>query len=393
MKPNTNRPVIGVVLDPWHHPFNGTVVSTRRVVDALQNRFRFKIFLTGSSDVEDQGIEAVAFPQLSVPGINGIINSMQAPLGLPNKQRLIQELATCDLIHIQYPFFLAKRAISIARELKLPIVSSFHVQPENIQRNLSLNQTVITHWLYRLFIRHYYQASDQVIAPSSFARDLLTQHGLTQPVEVLSNGVTSKFFRIQHHNSPSHEKHLLCVGRLAPEKQQTILLKALANSKYKHRLKLTLAGTGPQETALKKLARDLRIPANIGRVDDMALAELYAKADLFVQCSSVELEGMSAMEAMAAGCPTLLNRSKTSALTELILDEAGGFDAHRPGELTRKVDNLLEDSALNQQLVQTNRHFIESRHHDHSVEQLANLYHRILSENGFSHNPQAPSVT
>ena len=40
----SNMPQIAMVLDPWAHPFNGTVHSARRFVSALEpDGFRFRI--------------------------------------------------------------------------------------------------------------------------------------------------------------------------------------------------------------------------------------------------------------------------------------------------------------------------------------------------------------
>ena len=57
-----------MVVDPWHHPFNGTVVSTRRFVGALTDRFKFHILVAEEAEQRlDEG--CVAFPRISIPGI------------------------------------------------------------------------------------------------------------------------------------------------------------------------------------------------------------------------------------------------------------------------------------------------------------------------------------
>jgi glycosyltransferase involved in cell wall biosynthesis len=265
-----------------------------------------------------------------------------------------------------------------------PVISSFHVQPENIQRNLRLNQAFVTRWLYRLFVSQFYQASDRVIAPSEFAKTLLTQHGVSRPIDVLSNGVTADFFASSRHHVRSDQFQILSVGRLAQEKQQSLLLKAVARSQYRAKIHVTLAGTGPAEVDLKTLAVKLGVRATIGRVTDDQLHDLYAAADVFVQCSRVELEGMSALEAMAAGCPTLLNRTETSALSELIQDPLGAFTDEAPNILTQKLDALLSNPDARQFLTDRNQAFALTRRHEDSAVQLANLYrHTLLGESNF----------
>ena len=87
--------------------------------------------------------------------------------------------------------------------------------------------------------------------------------------------------------------HVVSVGRLAKEKQQSHLLRAIAASRYKNEITLTLAGTGPQQGHLIDLAAGLGVRAEIGRVSDESLKALYQTADVFVQTSAVELEGLS----------------------------------------------------------------------------------------------------
>jgi 1,2-diacylglycerol 3-alpha-glucosyltransferase len=374
-----SKPTIGLVIDPWDFPFNGTVVSTRRFVAALSNQFNFKILKTGN--VPDQTANnEIHFPKLSIPGANRIIDQMQAPLARPSRRLLQRVVADCDLIHVQYPFLLAHQAIRTARRLGKPVISSFHVQPENIQRNLRLNQAFVTRSLYRLFVSQFYQPSDQVIAPSEFAKKLLIQHGVSRPIDVLSNGITANFFAGSRRQNRSDQFQILSVGRLAQEKQQPLLLKAVAQSPYRAKIHVTLAGTGPTSAHLKRLAANLGVSATIGRVTDEQLKDLYETADVFVQCSRVELEGMSALEAMAAGCPTLLNRTETSALSELIQDPMGAFTDEAPNMLTQKLDALLSNPGARQFLADQNRAFALTRRHEASAAQLANLYRHVLGD-------------
>ena len=108
--------------------------------------------------------------------------------------------------------------------------------------------------------------------------------------------------------------------------------------------------------------------------------QLYGSTDLFVQCSQIELEGMSALEAMAAGCPTLLNRSKTSALAELVQNTDAEFSESTPETVARRIDGLLSNPTLREHIGAQNRSFARTRHHDRSIEQLAEIYNRVLSD-------------
>ena len=373
-----DNPRIAMVIDPWYHPFNGTVVSTRRFVGALNDRFDFRILL---AQAPGESIEehCVGFARLRIPGINFILDRMKAPLGLSNRQKLQQVIKEADLLHVQFPFFLAHGAIAEAKRQNKPVVMSFHVQPENILNNLGLSSRWLTNLLYRFFIWRFYRRADCVIAPSLFAANLLRDAGLTRPITVLSNGVTESFFLAPTPVNQMPPFHVVSVGRLAKEKRQAQLIQAVAASPFKNDIRLTMAGTGPQQESLVRLAAALGVDAEIGRVSDERLKTLYQTADVFVQTSAVELEGMSVLEAMAAGCPVLINQSTTSAVPEFVTAPEATYAMNDEQDLRRKLDAMLEDHVLRAAAGQENRKIAQTRHHDKSVNSLADIYQRVLS--------------
>ena len=373
-----DNPRIAMVIDPWYHPFNGTVVSTRRFVGALNDRFDFRILL---AQAPGESIEehCVGFARLRIPGINFILDRMKAPLGLPNRQKLQQVIKEADLLHVQFPFFLGHGAIAEAKRQNKPVVMSFHVQPENILNNLGLSSRWLTNLLYRFFIWRFYRRADCVIAPSLFAANLLRDAGLTRPITVLSNGVTESFFLAPTPVNQMPPFHVVSVGRLAKEKRQAQLIQAVAASPFKNDIRLTMAGTGPQQESLVTLAAALGVDAEIGRVSDERLKTLYQTADVFVQTSAVELEGMSVLEAMAAGCPVLINQSTTSAVPEFVTAPEATYAMNDEQDLRRKLDAMLEDHVLRAAACQENRKIAQTRHHDKSVNSLADIYQRVLS--------------
>tara|TARA_X000000950_G_scaffold42485_1_gene47246 strand:- start:1762 stop:2937 length:1176 start_codon:yes stop_codon:yes gene_type:complete len=373
-----DNPRIAMVIDPWYHPFNGTVVSTRRFVGALNDRFDFRILL---AQAPGESIEehCVGFARLRIPGINFILDRMKAPLGLPNRQKLQQVIKEADLLHVQFPFFLGHGAIAEAKRQNKPVVMSFHVQPENILNNLGLSSRWLTNLLYRFFIWRFYRRADCVIAPSLFAANLLRDAGLTRPITVLSNGVTESFFLAPTPVNQMPPFHVVSVGRLAKEKQQAQLIQAVAASPFKNDIRLTMAGTGPEQESLVRLATALGVDAEIGRVSDERLKTLYQTADVFVQTSAVELEGMSVLEAMAAGCPVLINQSTTSAVPEFVTAPEATYAMNDEQDLRRKLDAMLADHALRAAAGRGNRKIAQSRHHDKSVNSLADIYQRVLS--------------
>ena len=367
-----------MVVDAWDHPFNGTVVSARRFVAALTTQgFRFHLLTIGREPLPF-GCERFAFPELRIPGVRRLIDSMRTPLARP--QRHVHEaLRGCDLLHVQYPFLLGHAAIGAARSLGLPVLCSFHVQPENLLRNLGIDNSRLCKVLYAGFLDRIYQRADHVVAPSNFAADLLRRAGLRRPLSVISNGVPEAMLELPRRPAEDGRFRVLSVGRLAAEKDQATLIEALAGSRHKANITLHLVGIGPLANTLAAHARRHGLDAHVGAVDDAALIDHYARADLVVHCGRVELEGMSVLEAMASGNAVLVADSEDSAASRLIDDPAWRFPAGNAEALAARIDDVLASSASRQDAGRANRLAAGSHSHSRSAQALAELYRSLVS--------------
>lgn len=90
------------------------------------------------------------------------------------------------------------------------------------------------------------------------------------------------------------------------------------------------------------LAHDIRQVPNVTwlpRVDDAALAALYARAAVFVYPSRVEGFGLPVLEALAHGALPIVSRDP--ALREIVSDRALAVDVDVPGALARAIREWL----------------------------------------------------
>src|SRR5439155_10980114 len=128
------------------------------------------------------------------------------------------------------PFWLGHRAVAIARQLRVPVVVSHHVQPENLLYNLGVRWRWLAGLLNALLVRSFYDRADVVVCPTEFSRAELMRFGLNAPAVVISNGTPARF-----HPAPRPLPHgtftLLTVGRLAKEKHQELVLDAVLRSR------------------------------------------------------------------------------------------------------------------------------------------------------------------
>ena len=118
--------------------------------------------------------------------------------------------------------------------------------------------------------------------------------------------------------------HLVNVGSLAPVKDQATLLRVFAQVIQElPAARMTIAGIGALEHELRDLARTLKINPNVtfaGNIEHDRLPTLYHSADLYVQTSRHEGEGMALLEAAACGCAVC--GTDVGALHDLMRREA-----------------------------------------------------------------------
>ncbi|MDJ0900427.1 MAG: glycosyltransferase family 4 protein [Xenococcus sp. MO_188.B8] len=137
---------------------------------------------------------------------------------------------------------------------------------------------------------------------------------------------------------------LLFVGRLAPEKNISLILDYLANTNDK-KITLIIAGDGDQKQELLQKSLSLNIDKKVvflGRVEQ--IEEIYAIADLLVlPSSSMETFGMVVIEAAFCGIPTL--RSDLPGAKDQINHGENGFifAAQQPETMFETLDRIVSE--------------------------------------------------
>src|SRR5512142_1532424 len=124
---------IAWVLDVYDGVKTGGVLSARRFVEALRARHEVTVVATGPP-----GEGRVSLPAFAPPPFGRVMREMGFVFAWPDARVLREVLGQVDVVHLQFPFWLGMRTARLARRLGVPLVAGFHVQPENMFRNVGL---------------------------------------------------------------------------------------------------------------------------------------------------------------------------------------------------------------------------------------------------------------
>lgn len=142
------------------------------------------------------------------------------------------------------------------------------------------------------------------------------------------------------------EKKIVTAGRLMPQKNQKMMIRAFAEVLKKHSdYKLVIYGEGPSETELRNLVEELGISENVsmpGNVKD--LHDRIKTAEIFVLSSDYEGMPNALIEAMCLGLPVI--STKVSGTEELISESLNGIltEIGDEKEMTKAMLKLLADN-------------------------------------------------
>ena len=253
-----------------------------------------------------------------------------------------------DVVHVYMPFKFGRRAAKVAHQMGIPVTAGFHLQPENVLYSAGPLRHIpgISSFLYWLFKHWLYKRIDHIHVPTEMTASLLRAHGYKAKLHVISNGyspVYSPKKPVDPEASAPVPFRVIASGRLASEKDQITLIKAVSMSKHAGGIQLIIAGTGPLKQYLRfRAGRLLARKADIGFHKHADMPDLLRSGDLFVHCSIADIESVSVIEAMACGLVPVIAASELSAASQFALLDESLFPVQNAAMLARRIDWWIE---------------------------------------------------
>ena len=305
--------------------------------------------------------------------------------------RNLLKKADPDIIHIHSPVVLGNIAQILAGGLHKPVIATNHYLPINVSRSLTADPLISKHFskITYSYLVHFCNRCEYVTAPTITALNLLYEHGLRAPAQVISNGIDLQKFTpgkrdeslLQRYNLPAGRPLALHVNRLHYEKRVDVLLDAAA--KMSGNGHIAIVGSGPAEAELRAQAEQLRLDDRVtflGYVRDADLLGLRRLSDVFIIPSEADLQSLATMEAMACGLPVIA--ADAYALPELVHHGENGF-LFQPGnsvELAGYLDLLLADPGQRARMGAKSLEIIAAHDRVQVLARWETLYRRLANE-------------
>jgi glycosyltransferase involved in cell wall biosynthesis len=203
---------------------------------------------------------------------------------------------------------------------------------------------------YKIFIYlislFSYKVSDRIHVATKEDRNFLIQKFSINSEKVFIHPNWIDVNKFKPNNTPRIPNKLIFVGRLNPQKNISLLIKALAGTN----ISLDIIGTGELKEKLLHFSKKLKVDVQfLGNISNSKMPETYNQYSVFVLCSNYEGNPKVLLEAMACGCSVI--GTSVPGISGIISNNQTGILVEENAEsLKSAIGLLLEDKNLQQKL-------------------------------------------
>ncbi len=293
---------VALVTETFPPEVNGVAMTLKRVVDACRILGHRVTVIRPRQAGEGPIADEWPHPGFPLPGYRSL------QMGYPRHAvlRARWRLAPPDVVHVATEGFLGVCAMAAARELGIPVTSSFHTNYHAYAGHYGcrlLGPVVFS------YLRRFHNRTACTMVPTQAQVGDLTSQGL-HGATVLARGIDGDLFHPRRRSDAlraawgvgDDDLVIGVVSRIAAEKNIDLTYRAFCAARERvPSARLLLVGDGPEAGRYRD--RPGVIWAGMRHGED--LAAHYASCDLFAFASLTETYGNVVTEAMASGVATV----------------------------------------------------------------------------------------
>ena len=383
---------IGIFTDTYPPYINGVSTSIAMLEKALKKKGH-KVYIVTVNPEE----RSYSFTDhvIKIPGIPiGIYDYRLSNIYPLKAVKKIKEW-NLDIIHSHTEFGIGTFARVMAHQLDIPLVHTYHTMYEDYvyyvtKGYFDKSSKKIVEYLTKFYCD---KTATELIVPTKKTYDLFKEkYGYARSVHIVPTGIdVEKFYPEKNNQTKALELRrklgikddefvILFVGRMGNEKSVDFLIenhKAILKENKKARL--LLIGDGPDIDNLKDITKKNKLEDSVifaGRVPWENISLYYQIPDVFTTASKTETQGLTVLEAMAAGLPVVA--LDDDAFREVVSDDYNGFLFKDKKGYVDAMVKIMKDPNLRDRLAVQARNTVEAHSAKYFAEQVLDVYKKAL---------------
>lgn len=350
---------VGFFTDSYFPQVSGVSTSIRILKKELEARGHEVIIFTTTDPKADSNEENIvrltSIPFFSFKDRRIAIKGFGKALKEARKYNI-------DIVHTHTEFSMGLTGKYVAYMLNIPTIHTYHTMYEKYLHYIAHGK-VLKPRSVEVVSRMFCNRTMGVVAPSQLMKDKLASYNIYKEIRVIPTGVPlpekspeTKMRMRQSLGLGETDVVLLSLSRVAYEKHLEKIIHAFPTvlKKYPY-AKLIFVGDGPARNDLEDLMKKMKLDDSIlfvGEVKNEKVNEYYQMADLYVNASESETQGLTYLESIVNGCPIVAKRN--DYLEEIIRNPILGslfqYDEEFGDCMVQTIDRLQDGlGKLNQE--------------------------------------------
>lgn len=387
---------IGIFTDTYNPTVSGVVTSINMIEQEMKKRGHEVYVFAPSKSIQPNDNQSLY-----------MLKSMPLLVARQYKNRLaafysrdiakkIKEIGL-DIVHTQSEFSVGLFGKIISRKFDIPFIHTYHTMWEDYLHYIipvKGTRNIYPKRFARTLSRTFARKAECIITPSKKTEKYLKYKCKikNKPIYIIPTGIDIEPFNSNNFSKEDRdnlkeklgikkdEKVILFLGRIGEEKSIDVIMenmptifKTIKNAKF------LIVGDGPSKEPLEEQAKSLNISDKViftGKVPWNEVPKYYNLGDVFVNASLTETQGLTFIEAMAAGIPIVAKYAPN--LTEFITNNKNGILVKKNADFSKAIINVLTNKKLSQKLATNGLETAKSYSVQEFGDKLEMLYTEII---------------
>ena len=387
---------IGIFTDTYNPTVSGVVTSINMIEQEMKKRGHEVYVFAPSKSIQPNDNQSLY-----------MLKSMPLLVARQYKNRLaafysrdiakkIKEIGL-DIVHTQSEFSVGLFGKIISRKFDIPFIHTYHTMWEDYLHYIipvKGTRNIYPKRFARTLSRTFARKAECIITPSKKTEKYLKYKCKikNKPIYIIPTGIDIEPFNSNNFSKEDRdnlkeklgikkdEKVILFLGRIGEEKSIDVIMenmptifKTIKNAKF------LIVGDGPSKEPLEEQAKSLNISDKViftGKVPWNEVPKYYNLGDVFVNASLTETQGLTFIEAMAAGIPIVAKYAPN--LTEFITNNKNGILVKKNADFSKAIINVLTNKKLSQKLAANGLETAKSYSVQEFGDKLEMLYTEII---------------